>query len=77
MIKMREINNLTRIEIERRLKDAAEELTNLKFQNATHQLDNTAQLKLIRRDIARLRTVLQEFDLNLRKPIEQSGGPVQ
>jgi len=74
MIKMREINNLTKTEIEQRLKDSREELENLKFQLSTHQLDDTSQVKIVRRDIARLITVLKEFDLDLRKPLQQSGG---
>jgi large subunit ribosomal protein L29 len=76
MIKMREINNLTKTEIEQRLKDSREELENLKFQLSTHQLDDTSQVKIVRRDIARLITVLKEFDLDLRKPLQQSGGVI-
>jgi len=71
---MREINNLTKTEIEQRLKDSKEELENLKFQLSTHQLDDTSQVKIIRRDVARLITVLKEFDLGKRKPLQQSGG---
>jgi large subunit ribosomal protein L29 len=71
MIKMRDIKNLTLTEIENKLRDAVEELNNLKFQHATHQLDNTAKLKIIKRDVARLRTVLREIDLGFRKPVKR------
>ena len=41
-------------------KELSEALFNLKFQHATGQLDNTAQLKKTRKDIARVRTILVE-----------------
>ena len=41
-------------------KELAEALFNLKFQHATGQLDNTAQLKRTRKDIARVKTILVE-----------------
>jgi large subunit ribosomal protein L29 len=74
MVKMREIANMTRAEIENRLKETEEELSNLNFQLATHQLDNTDRVRLVRRDVARIKTVLREFDLGLRQPLEQDGG---
>jgi large subunit ribosomal protein L29 len=74
MVKMREIANMTRAEIENRLKETEEELSNLSFQLATHQLDNTDRVRLVRRDAARIKTVLREFDLGLRQPLEQDGG---
>ncbi len=37
-----------------------QELFNLRFQHATHQLENTARLKLVRRDIARVKTIIKE-----------------
>ena len=39
---------------------AKKELFNLRFQNATNQLDNTARIKDVRRNIARIRTVITE-----------------
>lgn len=42
------------------LSDAKEELFNLRFQLATNQLDNTARFQEVRKDIARIRTVLRE-----------------
>lgn len=74
MIKIREINNLTRNEIEEKLRDSKEELNNLEFQLSTHQLDDTSRVKQVRRDIARLITVLREFDLELRKPLDHDEG---
>ena len=42
------------------LVDAKKELFNLRFQNATNQLDNTARIKEVRRNIARIQTVITE-----------------
>jgi len=48
-----------------RIESAKEELFNLRFQLATGQLDNTARLKELRHDVARLATVLRERELEL------------
>jgi large subunit ribosomal protein L29 len=48
-----------------RIDSAKEELFNLRFQLATGQLDNTARLKELRHDVARLATVLRERELEL------------
>ena len=42
------------------LVDAKKELFNLRFQNATNQLDNTGRIKEVRRNIARIQTVIVE-----------------
>ena len=42
------------------LVDAKKELFNLRFQNATNQLDNTARIKEVRKNIARIQTVITE-----------------
>jgi large subunit ribosomal protein L29 len=48
-----------------RIEGAKEELFNLRFQLATGQLDNTARLKELRHDVARLATVLREREIEL------------
>ena len=48
------------IELEKKLADLKEEYFNLRFQNATNQLDNTARIKDVRRNIARIQTVIVE-----------------
>ena len=67
-MKIDEIIQLSDAEIEQRLEDSLEELQNLRFQHATHQLDNPLRIKIIRRDIARLKTVIHETELGIRKP---------
>ncbi|MGD8313808.1 MAG: 50S ribosomal protein L29 [Syntrophobacterales bacterium] len=59
-MKASEFRELSVEELEVKEKELAEALFNLKFQHATGQLDNTAQLKRTRRDIARVNTVLGE-----------------
>ena len=48
-----------------KLTEAKEELFNLRFQNATGQLDNTAGLRSVRRDSARIYTVITERELGI------------
>jgi large subunit ribosomal protein L29 len=59
-MKASEFRELSVEELEVKVKELAEAFFNLKFQHATGQLDNTAQLKRTRRDIARVKTVLGE-----------------
>jgi len=47
------------------LKKAKEELFNLRFQSATGQLDNNARLRTVKKDIARIYTVMRERELGL------------
>ena len=47
-------------ELQTELVSAKKELFNLKFQNATNQLDNTARIKEVRRNIARIQTVITQ-----------------
>lgn len=57
-------------DLETKLKEAKEELFNLRFQNATGQLDNTARLRSVRRDIARIYTVIRERELGIIEEVE-------
>jgi large subunit ribosomal protein L29 len=50
-------------ELETRLAEAKQELFNLRFQIVTGQLDNSARIKTVRRDIARILTVLREKEI--------------
>ncbi len=66
-MKMHEVKELSKEEIELRLADAVEELYNLRFQHAMRQLDNPLRLRQIRKDIARFKTILREFDMGIRQ----------
>jgi large subunit ribosomal protein L29 len=52
-------------ELVTKLREAKEELFNLRFQSATGQLDNNRRLQVVRRDIARIYTVMRERELGL------------
>jgi len=65
-MKANEIRNLTTAEVEQQIKSLKEELFNLRFQSATGQLENTVQLKKVRKDIARAKTVLRERELKIQ-----------
>ena len=55
---LEELKNLSVADLKAQLVDAKKELFNLRFQNATNQLDNTARIKEVRKNIARIQTVL-------------------
>ena len=55
-----EIRDLTNADIASRIKDLEEERFRLQFRNATEPLEDPLRLRVIRRDIARLKTVLRE-----------------
>ena len=55
-----DINKKSDAELAQELVDAKKELFNLRFQNATNQLDNTARIKEVRRNIARIQTVITQ-----------------
>ena len=57
---LEELKSLTVADLQSQLVDAKKELFNLRFQNATNQLDNTARIKEVRRNIARIQTVIAE-----------------
>jgi large subunit ribosomal protein L29 len=59
-LKGHEVRNLTADELTQKLSEAREELFNLRFQHATGALENTARIKDVRRDIARMLTVAGE-----------------
>nr|WP_224758013.1 50S ribosomal protein L16 [Limosilactobacillus oris] len=58
------LNGLTTDKLLDREKELKEQLFNLRFQLATGQLENTASLKKVRKDIARVKTVLRQQELN-------------
>ena len=63
MIKTSEIRDLDDNALRERLAETKEELFNLRFQNATGQLDNYKRLGDLRRDVARLRTAIREREI--------------
>ncbi len=66
-MKARELRNLSDEELQAKLRESKEELFNLRFQSATGQLDNTSRIREVKRDIARIFTVLRERELESEK----------
>jgi large subunit ribosomal protein L29 len=65
-----ELRELNDTELEHRLGEAKEELFNLRFQNATGELDNIARLPQVKRDIARIETLLREREIAAAEQLE-------
>lgn len=64
-MKAKELRELTTEELNHTLDELKEELFNLRFQLASGQLENTARIKQVRKDIARVKTILRERELNI------------
>jgi len=62
-MKVKDIRDLSAGELAIKIKDTQEELANLNFQLALHQLDNTVKVRLVRRSLARMLTISKEIDL--------------
>ena len=66
-MKASEIRELSTEELETKLKDLKAELFNLRFQHAINQLDNPMRLGAVKKDIARVKTIIREKELAERK----------
>jgi large subunit ribosomal protein L29 len=65
----------TEEELQSKLAEAKEELFNLRFQGATGQLESHGRLRAVRKEIARIYTVMRERELGIITLIEDSGEP--
>jgi large subunit ribosomal protein L29 len=61
--KVEDIRDMSDEEIKTRIVEAQEELFRLRFRGATQQLENPALIKSLRRDVARMRTILREREM--------------
>jgi large subunit ribosomal protein L29 len=64
-----EYEAMERDELEDKLAESRKELFNLRFQKATGQLDNTARLGHVKKEVARILTVLRQQDLGIGEPV--------
>jgi large subunit ribosomal protein L29 len=64
-MKAKEIRDLSNDDLKVQLKEGRTELFNLRFQMATSQLDNTARIKTVKKDIARILTEIRSRELNV------------
>jgi len=65
-MKAEELRGMTTEELTQRLHETYQELFNLRFRLATKQLRDTSQLSKVKREIARIKTILRERELELR-----------
>ena len=73
MTAVRELRELTVDELESRLSDAKTELFNLRFQLATGKQDNSSRLGHVRKEIARVFTLLREREIDAAEALEAAG----
>ncbi len=66
-VKAHELHDLSNVDLETKLREAKEELFNLRFQSATGQLESHGRLRSVKRDIARIYTVVRERELGIRE----------
>ncbi len=62
-MKIQEIREKTPAELEKQLKDLQKELFNLRFQLTINQLENPTRIKAVKKDIARVKTIMRENEL--------------
>ncbi len=63
-MKAKDLRDQTKEELLKKKKDIKEELFNLRFQHSTGQLENTARLRLLKKDVAKIETILRQKELN-------------
>ena len=66
-MKTKEIRNQSDQDLQKQLEQSKSELFNLRFQLATGQLENPMMIGLVKKDIARIKTIIRERELNIGK----------
>lgn len=64
-MKITELRDLTNEELQAKLNDLREEMFNLRFQKAMNRLDNPLRIKVVKKDIARINTLIKERELSV------------
>jgi len=70
-MKISELNDLQKTELETKLEDNLDALQNLRFQKALQQLSDPQQIRFLKREVAQLKTVLNEYKLGIRKDLTE------
>ena len=65
MMKAKEIRNLSTAELNKKLEELKKDLFMLRMQHATNQLDNPMRLNAVKKDIARIKTIIREKQTNI------------
>ena len=72
-MKAQDIREMSEEELQRKARDLKEEFFNLQFQHATGQLENTQRLPQVRKDLARVKTILREKNMAQAKTQQRKG----
>mgnify|MGYP001215627449 FL=1 len=64
---VKELNKLSKVKLTKLLNDNEDSLLNLRFQQKLQQLENPQSIKFLKREIAQIKTVLNEMKLNIRE----------
>jgi large subunit ribosomal protein L29 len=70
MTKTKDLRELTDVELDRKLVESKHELFNLRFQLATGKQDNAARMGQVRRDVARIATIMREREIEAAEAAE-------
>jgi len=68
-MKNSQLNEMTKMELETKLTDNMDALQNLRFQKALQQIENPLQIRVLKREIAQVKTILRELELGIRKKL--------
>tara|TARA_Y100001970_G_C13619234_1_gene548630 strand:+ start:140 stop:346 length:207 start_codon:yes stop_codon:yes gene_type:complete len=63
----KDLNKLTKSKLVKRLSDNEDSLVNLRFQKKMQQLENPQSIRFLKREVAQIKTVLKEMELNIRE----------
>jgi large subunit ribosomal protein L29 len=72
-----ELDDMTNVDLETKLRESKEELFNLRFQAATGQLESHGRLRSVKKDIARIYTVVRERELGIRQTPDSASDSTQ
>ena len=65
-MKISQLNEMSKMELETKLNDSMDALQNLRFQKALQQIENPLKIRVLRREIAQVKTAIREFELGKR-----------
>ena len=68
-MKNSQLNEMSKMELETKLTDNMDALQNLRFQKALQQIENPLQIRVFKREIAQVKTILRELELGIRKKL--------
>ena len=71
-MKAAELRQMTIGDLKAQLEELKDELANLRIQKAMHQIQNPNRIREVKRDIARIKTILREYELGISKPLEET-----